>query len=105
MDAVSPEFRFEGSIDDPSGYGFLDWRVDRENVMIMHEPTRVLFSIYLESGAIPKQASISQLRARFSHVCDGFPVPDHLAALASEAVFMFAYQTACVVEFPDDIPF
>ena len=105
MDAISPEFQFEGSIDDPNAYGFRDWRIDRENAMILHEPTRALFLIYLEHGAVPEQTSISQLRAKLSHVCDGFPVPDDLAALGSEAIYMFAYQTACVTEFPDEIPF
>jgi hypothetical protein len=104
MDAISPEFRYDGSIDDPGDSGFNDWRIDRQNV-IMHTPTRLLFSIYLEPGAVAEKATLFQFRARLSHVCDGFPVPARLSAIASEAIFMFAYLSGCLGDSPDDIPF
>jgi hypothetical protein len=42
--------------------------------------------------------SIYQFRARLSHVCDGFPVPDNLPTLAASAIIAFAYKnTASII--------
>src|SRR5271170_6021868 len=82
MDAISPEFRL-----DPTGTGsfiWRDWTIDDDQEISFHQPTRAVFSIYPAPDATDLASiSIYQFRARLTHVCDGFPVPDDLATLAA----------------------
>jgi hypothetical protein len=57
------------------------------------QPTRALFSIYFAEDTDAATASIYQFRARLAHICDGFPVPADLAALAASAINAFAFMT------------
>jgi hypothetical protein len=68
---------------------------------MFHQPTRAAFSIYPAPGSDLATLSLHQIRARLSHVCDGFPVPDDLPALAASAIIAFAYMNTasiCPVE-------
>ena len=60
------------------------------------QSTRALFSIYFAEDTNAATASIYQFRARLAHICDGFPVPADLAALAASAINAFAFMTEAV---------
>jgi hypothetical protein len=80
MDAISPEYRLE-----PTGHGSFtwgEWQIDDDHALMMHEPTRAVFSIYLADGTAPAAPSVYQLRARLAHVFDGQPVPATFRPLA-----------------------
>jgi len=69
VDTVSPEYRLE-----PTDSGSFTWSeldIDDDHALMMHEPTRAIFSIYLAGGTDTAAPSIYQLRARLAHVCDG----------------------------------
>jgi hypothetical protein len=69
---------------------------------MFHEPSRAVFSIYPAPEATDLASiSLCQFRARLTHVCDGFPIPDDLARLAASAIIAFAYMNTvsiCPVE-------
>jgi hypothetical protein len=90
-DAISPEFRLEP--DRPTPFRPIEWEIDAEHALMLHRPTHALFSIYLAHGTNTPVPSVYQLRARLCHVCDGFPVPGELAALATAAINGFAIFT------------
>jgi hypothetical protein len=56
---------------------------------MLHEPTRAVFSIFTAPGIDPASATIDDLRARLTHVCDGHPIPDKLHNLAAAAIDAF----------------
>ena len=63
-----------------------------------HHPTRAVFSIYPAPDATDLASiSIYQFRARLTHVCDGFPMPDDLATLAASAIIAFAYKNTAAI--------
>lgn len=70
---------------------------------MMHVPTRAVFSIYLADGADPAAPSLSELRARLAHICDGHAIPGDLADLGARAIDAFACMTERVrlAEHPD----
>jgi hypothetical protein len=92
MDAISPEFRLEPT--GPGSFTWSEWQIDDDHALMMHEPTRAVFSIYLADGTAPAAPSVYQLRARLAHVCDGQPVPPNLPALGASAINAFACMTA-----------
>jgi hypothetical protein len=91
-DAISPEFRLEP--EGPGSFILGEWQIDDGHALMLHQPTRTLFSIYLVPGTDPAAMSIYHLRARLIHVCDGFPVPTGLALLAASALTAFGFMTA-----------
>jgi hypothetical protein len=92
MDAISPEYRLEPT--GPGSFTWGEWQIDDDHALIMHEPTRAVFSIYLADGTAPAAPpSVYQLRARLAHVCDGQPVPPNLPALGASAINAFACMT------------
>lgn len=109
MDALSPEFRLDPT--GPGSFRWGEWEIDDNHALMRHRPTRALFSIYLSPGTDPAAVSLYQLRARLAHVCDGYPVPGGLPALAGSAINAFALMTERlrVVELQskedEDIPF
>ena len=90
-DAISPEFRLQP--EGPGSFRWNEWQIDDDHALMLHHPTRALFSIYPAPGTDPAAMSIYQLRARLTHVCDGFPVPAALAPLAASAINAFACMT------------
>jgi hypothetical protein len=89
MDAISPEYRLEPT--GPGGFVWGDWQIDDAAEVSFHHPTRAVFSIYPAPDATDLASiSIYQFRARLTHVCDGFPVPEDLAALAASAINSFS---------------
>jgi hypothetical protein len=64
-DAISPEFRLEPT--GPGSFKWDEWQIDDEHVMMFHEPTRALFSIYPAPGTDPAAMNIYQVRARLVH--------------------------------------
>ena len=96
MDAISPEFRLEPA--STGSFIWRDWQIDDATEVSFHHPTRAVFSIYPASDATDLASiSIYQFRARLTHVCDGFPVPDDLAALAASAIMAFAYKNTVAI--------
>jgi hypothetical protein len=80
MDAISPEYRLEPT--GPGSFTWGEWQIDDDHATMLHQPTRVLFSIYLGEGTDAATPSIYQLRSRVAHVCDGQPVPPTFRPLA-----------------------
>jgi hypothetical protein len=109
MDALSPEFCLTATC--PGIFKWGEWQIDDDHALMLHRPTRALFSIHIAPGIDPATVSIYQLRARLTHVCDGFPVPADLATLAASAINAFACMTErlCPVEMQmaddEEIPF
>jgi hypothetical protein len=100
-DAISPEFRLSPEVD--GGCGLPEWQIDSDHALMLHQPTRALFSIYPAPGTDPDNISAYDLRARLSHVCDGFPVPDNVAALGAQAINAFLFITDLpVIEVRDE---
>src|ERR1700730_6817442 len=91
MDAISPEYQLEPT--GPSSFTWGEWQIDDAHALMMHEPSRAVFSITVADGTDPAAPSIYQLRARLTHVCDGQPVPPNLAALGAAAINAFACMT------------
>lgn len=108
-DAISPEFRLEP--EGPGSFRWSEWQIDDDHALMFHQPTRALFSIYPAPGTDPETISIYQLRARLTHVCDGYPVPADLSTFAASAINAFACMTErlrCVelrVADDEEIPF
>jgi hypothetical protein len=73
MHAISPEYRLEPT--GPGSFTLGEWQVDDAPALMMHQPSRAVFSITVADGMDPAAPSIYQLRARLAHVCDGQPVP------------------------------
>jgi hypothetical protein len=67
--------------------------MDDANGLVLYQPTRALFSIYLAPGTDPAVPSIHDFRARLTHVCDGFPVPGALAVLGAAAINFYVVFT------------
>jgi hypothetical protein len=92
MDAITPEYSL-----DPTGSGsftWSEWQIDDAHDLAFHQPTRAVFHVYpAADSADLATLSIFQIRARLAHVCDGFPVPPDLPALAAAAIIAFAYKT------------
>jgi hypothetical protein len=44
-DAISPEFQLTPT--GPGSFKWSEWQIDDDNALMLHEPTRVVFSIYL----------------------------------------------------------
>jgi hypothetical protein len=65
MDAISPEYRLEPT--GPGSFTWGEWQIDDDHALMMHEPTRAVFSIYLADGTAPAAPSVYQLR-KFSRI-------------------------------------
>jgi hypothetical protein len=104
MDAISLEFRIEPTED--SSFICGEWKIDDDHALMFHQPTRALFSVNPTTPTLsgdPESISLYDLRARLIHMCDGFPIPENLAALGAKAINAFACMTERV-EITDPAP-
>ena len=67
--------------------------IDDDHALMRTYPRALFISIYFAEDTDAATASIYQFRARLAHICDGFPVPADLAALAASAINAFAFMT------------
>ena len=103
MDAISPEYRLDPTTIANSTFIYGEWAIDDDHALMMHQPTRLIFSIYLADDADSAAASIYQLRSRLTHACDGQPIAANIAALGACAINAFACLTERV-EITDPTP-